>query len=81
MSREHEPAFPQIEPARTPSGFITNGGMTLRDYFAAAALQGWIADKAMSRISEQGYDLVQAREMLAQGCYAMADAMLKERAK
>lgn len=43
------------------------GGMSLRDYFAAAAMQGMLANKN--------------RSFSAETCYTYADAMLKERAK
>ena len=51
------------------------GGMTLRDYFAAAALQGCLAQAAGSNV-----------EKLEPGdigivAYLMADAMLAEREK
>jgi len=42
---------------------------TLRDYFAAAALQGMLAEDAGAY----------AFEHLATACYEMADAMLKAR--
>jgi hypothetical protein len=45
-------------------------GMTLRDYFAAAALQG----QAHRFAHPHEY-----RELLAQDCYDIADAMLKAR--
>jgi hypothetical protein len=48
-------------------------GMTLRDYFAAKAMQGMLA--ACSGWSEG------QQERLAKCSYAMADEMLKERIK
>ena len=42
-------------------------GMSLRDYFAAAALSGELSNFTKSDYHEQ----------LAVSCYAMADAMLK----
>ena len=44
-------------------------GMTLRDYFAAKAMQGLLAGKLTST------DL----QLIANDCYAMADAMLAVR--
>ena len=44
-------------------------GMTLRDYFAAKAMQGLLADEAYG--NEQ--------DSTASWCYAMADAMLRAR--
>jgi hypothetical protein len=46
-------------------------GMTLRDYFAAKAMQGLLA-----RI---GHDKINVHDALAQRTYQIADAMLKAR--
>ncbi len=48
------------------------GGMTLRDYFAASALQGFCAN---SRLIDSD-DLT---DLIAKDSYLLADAMLKER--
>jgi hypothetical protein len=45
-------------------------GMTLRDYFAAKAMNGLISDGAVPELSG---------ELIAEMSYAMADAMLKAR--
>jgi hypothetical protein len=45
--------------------------MTLRDYFAAAAMQG-----LLSRI---GHDKINVHDVLAQRTYQIADAMLEAR--
>jgi hypothetical protein len=45
--------------------------MDLRDYFAAAALQGYLADRKVSKTEEQ----------LAIESYRMADAMMAQRDK
>jgi len=45
-------------------------GMTLRDYFAAKAMQGFIADGAAPEVS---------KTTIASMAYAMADAMMEER--
>ena len=45
-------------------------GMTLRDYFAAKAMQGFLADGAAPDVS---------KEVIATMAYAMAEAMLKAR--
>lgn len=60
------PAFP----GENPLEFVT--GMTLRDYFAAKAMQGMIAS--------YGY-LRSEVDVMAESAYDCADAMLKERAK
>lgn len=55
-------------------------GMTLRDYFAAKALQGTLSDLETVRAMAQDAKGPFA-EYLAQDCYKFADAMLKEREK
>jgi hypothetical protein len=65
---KNPPAFPTNQYANgiSPSGFDT--GMTLRDYFAAQAMQGVIsATEPLIKIDEQH---------LAMWSYKMADAML-----
>lgn len=51
-------------------------GMTLRDYFAAKAMQALIHDSEI--VADDG---AETREMLAVDAYAIADAMLVERDK
>lgn len=57
------PAFPQTH------GQVQYYGMTLRDYFAAKAMQGLLADLGI-RVE---------RHELARRAYEIADAMLKAR--
>jgi hypothetical protein len=72
VSMNNPPAFPTNQYANgiSPSGFDT--GMTLRDYFAAKAMQG-----AMSGCAARGEVIMYSD--LAQLSYEMADAMLKAR--
>ena len=63
------PAFPVIGAAGSQEDY---GGMSLRDYFAAKAMQGFAAD---------GADTWPSAESMATGAYKWADAMLRERAK
>jgi hypothetical protein len=49
-----------------------NTGMTLRDYFAAKAMQPFL-DQLGCRADQEWFDKV------AQGAYRMADAMMKAR--
>jgi len=63
------PAFPTWEQDEYGSKFF-NEGMTLRDYFAAKAMQSILIDP---RIDNDSY-----REC-AEGAYKAADAMLKAR--
>ncbi len=59
------------------SAFPTRGflpGMTLRDYFAAKAMQAYCTDP------ETQFD-PESVELAVRTCYRIADAMLKERDK
>ena len=60
------PAFPQY--VINNGGAYVEGGMTLRDYFAAKAMQGLLAS-----------DVYAPKDKFAENAYAMADAMLKAR--
>jgi hypothetical protein len=66
------PAFPEIAykaPAGGGSHIMTvYGGMTLRDYFAAKAMQGMMHDVSQP-----------VGEVIAEWAYQVADAMLKAR--
>lgn len=64
-------AFPQ-------SGYgqwAPEGGMSLRDYFAAKAMSGMVANIVRGHVSYGN-----TRDMAAR-CYEIADEMLEERAK
>ncbi len=72
------PAFPQDIGWCSPNQHVQyrgpQGGMTLRDYFAAKAMQGLITSRHTDY--ENGwYD----EEQLALSAYKMADAMLEAR--
>jgi hypothetical protein len=63
------PAFP------TPAHNLQNDGMTLRDYFAAKAMQGIVgSDRYGGLIGVNNYEFRTAAD-----AYMMADAMLKAR--
>ena len=74
MSKKHRcSAFPQVD-IKDSYGMLVpylQRGMTLRDYFAAKAMEGYVSDKAW-RMNE-GVDAT------AISAYKMADAMLKAR--
>jgi hypothetical protein len=65
------PAFPFVEPSTECS---VSTGMTLRDYFAAKAMQGFCAYGALSN-PDHGHTI----DDVAQDAYDAADAMLKAR--
>lgn len=81
MSAEYKdggPAFPSKKQVHR-MGYATNewvpvNGMTLRDYFAAKAMQGMLADLPKTLY---GLDW---QINVARASYEVADAMLKERA-
>ena len=60
------PAFPHLD---ADEQFV---GMSLRDYFAAKAAQGMLADPTVREIRKNA-------NYLAETAYSMADAMLKAR--
>ncbi|MBF8746864.1 hypothetical protein [Pseudomonas monteilii] len=72
------PAFPvsydhqTFEPSHVDEAKRLMSGMTLRDYFAARALQGLCADPNTADST---------RENLVAECYELADAMLAARVK
>ena len=61
------PAFP----SHGSMGEITHEGMTLRDYFAAKAMQGLLSDTGVKSTPDE----------FSFNAYLMADAMLKARIK
>ncbi len=72
------PAFPQPDPIANEfhKKFGTDRGMTLRDYFAAKAMQGQLS------IRENLIALAREQIKIEDVCldsYAVADAMLKAR--
>lgn len=69
------PAFPEAGLSGLPSGEFMYGreGMTLRDYFAAKAMQGFCANIGRNRYSQENIGVI------AIDAYAVADAMLNAR--
>ena len=65
------PAFPSSEYDPRYNRHVAIGGMTLRDYFAAKAMQGYLSDSEwLAEVSPQG---------TAEAAYRVADAMLRAR--
>ncbi len=65
-------AFPQVwHPDMRCDPALTPPGLTVRDYFAAAALQGYL--------SGWNSDIEPSENITAEDCYKFADAMLKAR--
>jgi hypothetical protein len=68
-SKDGGPAFPGLHPSKDCR--YSEEGMTLRDYFAAKALQGLLSD---SNVKATRYEF-------ATESYSLADAMLKARSE
>lgn len=69
-------AFPMLRNVGYNSDWVTEDGMTLRDYFAAKALQGWLASYPADAVHPVA---AENTAQVAKQAYMMADAMLKER--
>ena len=65
------PAFPGVDRTAVGGAPVWEGA-SLRDYFASAALQGLLHNPNTDNFSN---------EKIASAVYAVADAMIKERAK
>ncbi len=71
------PAFPG-EGQHDQFGANPEFGMSLRDWLAGQALNGFLANPAAD---VEGNDTDSDADLVAKGMYAFADAMLKERDK
>lgn len=69
-----KPSNPLAFPAKTINPDEHHEGMTLRDYFAAKAMQSFLSNPNY-------YSCVESYESCAKAAYCMADAMLAERQK
>jgi hypothetical protein len=69
MSKTNPPAFPQHGFDTIAERFTSQGGMTIRDYFAAKAMQSFTTTDRM----------LWSNERMAAEAYDVADAMLQAR--
>lgn len=73
-NKEYEQAFPTRDDNYDSK--YSGPGMTLRDYFAAKAMSGWLASFPAS----ESHPVVSGlEEKVANYSYALADAMLRAR--
>ncbi len=80
MSNKDTFAFPT--PASEYAGHGTAFGMTLRDYFAAKAMSGYLANPWQAKeLDDTGDSSGEQMRIVAEISYAMADAMLVARVK
>ena len=61
------------------TGGQASAGLTVRDYFAAKALQGGLHADVIERLQDESLEVY--FEAYATFAYSIADAMMKERAK
>ena len=78
------PAYPTEGYDHPNHGYIFGSpGMTIRDYFAAAALQGWLSGPCQGDILDDYLDddkaFAEHQAIVARSCYGYADAMLAAR--
>jgi hypothetical protein len=71
------PAFPTTKPL--DSWGDPNQGMTLRDYFAAKAMQGLVAANWCADLRNDHYGESTGNSTVARDAYMIADAMLEAR--
>jgi len=80
MKKEIEtcgPAFPRPHSEPQHFGAIAQDGMTLRDYFAAKAMQGICSDNTTQKSDDETYEYF--AKNVADSSYIFADAMLSAR--
>lgn len=59
---------------------VLNGGMSLRDYFAATVMQGWMVSRESDvLLAKCGGDAEEAAYQAATAAYVVADAMIAAR--
>jgi hypothetical protein len=71
------PAFPSFESHLGYGQMLAVGGMTLRDYAAIKAMQGFVMDDVLCKEAATEPEWY---VNIAEASYKMADAMLKARA-
>lgn len=76
-SEGHFPAFPTENEHQSGPNTFHYSGITIRDYFAAKAMNGDLA----SQTPETGEYDTKSIPMLVERAYRIADAMIAERAK
>lgn len=83
MSKDENPsAFPvNTGNSTTPGSYTPDPGMSLRDYFAASAIGAVIRQCAGDAAFGYPEGVESMEQLFAQKAFAIADAMLAERAK
>ena len=80
-NKANRPAFPN-HPDNSKSRYSEwREGITIRDYFATAAMQGMITKYGKPDDYNWQYGTEDTHDVLAKKCYKVADAMLNQREK
>ena len=81
MNKGQRPAFPNHPNQSNNAEW--KYGITIRDYFAAKAMQGFISDREMymAMMMDRKTSGLNPDEYIANQSYNLADAMLKQREK
>lgn len=86
MSKDGGSAFPQVESQQVGSQgdyhteVYSVGGMSLRDYLAAKAMQAALVNASLPGLADRSNaDAIAAVDQMAAACYFIADAMLAAR--
>lgn len=77
----HMQAYPFIEPEPDENIKVYHPGITLRDYFAAKAMQAFISTYPCQAIDRQDGGIPTDAVAISEDAYEMADAMMKERSE
>lgn len=73
-------AFP-IQNDDRPGAYQAEPGMSLRDYFAAKAMQAALVNASLPGLADRSNaDSIAAVDQMSAACYFIADAMLAARA-
>ena len=75
------PAFPRVHPADVDGQVDIYHGMSMRDYFAANAINGWLSNQSATPV-EAGIDNANPQDLAKVAAlfgYMVADAMLEAR--
>lgn len=92
MNQNEKPENPNVfpDPMRGAEASIINQspdnlqqGMTLRDYFAAKAIQGMLSNEKMTELFAKKAEYINYKweNVMSHNAYALADTMLNERQK
>ncbi len=74
------PAFPSQEMSQSVAAAAIQPGMSLRDYFAAQVLTGWLVSRESDvLLAKCGDDAEEAAYQAATAAYVVSDAMLSAR--